>query len=87
LIAAVPASQITVEGHTDSVGTNEINKDLSVKRAESVKKYLVSQGLPENLTVGTAGYGSEKPLTTNKTKIGRATNRRVDIVIETLTVL
>lgn len=87
LIAAVPVSAITVEGHTDSVGSNNTNKQLSEKRAESVRKYLVSQGLPEDVKVETAGYGSDKPLVTNKTKIGRATNRRVDIVIETQVVL
>lgn len=83
LIAAVPAKQITVEGHTDSVGSNKTNRQLSEKRAESVKKYLVSQGLPEELSVETEGFGSDRPLTTNKTKIGRATNRRVDIIIDT----
>ncbi len=87
LIAAVPAKQITVEGHTDSTGSNVKNKNLSEKRAESVKKYLVSQGLPEELQVETAGFGSDRPLTTNKTKNGRAINRRVDIVIETPVVL
>ncbi|MGE3261667.1 MAG: OmpA family protein [Bacteriovoracia bacterium] len=87
LIAAVPAKQITVEGHTDSVGSNATNKALSEKRAESVKKYLVSQGLSEELRVDTEGYGSDRPLTTNKTKEGRATNRRVDIVIDTPVVL
>lgn len=87
LIAAVPAKQITVEGHTDSVGSNATNKALSEKRAESVKKYLVSQGLSQELRVDTEGYGSDRPLTTNKTKEGRATNRRVDIVIDTPVVL
>ncbi len=72
-----------VEGHTDSIGSNEKNKALSEKRAESVKKYLVSQGLSEELRIDTEGYGSDRPLTTNKTKEGRATNRRVDIVIDT----
>jgi len=83
LIAAMPATQITVEGHTDSIGTDKMNKTLSQHRAEAVKKYLLSQGLSDSLNVATAGYGSDRPLTTNKTKGGRATNRRVDIVIET----
>lgn len=87
LIASVPAKQVTVEGHTDSLGSNSVNKALSEKRAESVKKYLVSQGLAEELKVDTQGYGSDRPLTTNKTKEGRATNRRVDIVIDTPVVL
>ena len=87
LISAVPATQITVEGHTDSVGSDTMNQGLSQQRAEAVKKYLVSQGLPESLNVAAEGYGSGRPLTTNKTKVGRAINRRVDIVIETPTTL
>lgn len=87
LIAAVPAEQVVVEGHTDSTGTNMKNKVLSEKRAEAVKKYLLSQGLAENLKVETEGYGSDRPLQSNKTKEGRATNRRVDIVIQTPVVL
>ena len=83
LIAAVPTSQVMVEGHTDSTGTNEKNKELSEKRAETVKKYLMSEGLSESVKIDTAGYGSDRPLTSNKTKKGRASNRRVDIVIET----
>jgi OOP family OmpA-OmpF porin len=83
LISAVPVTQVTVEGHTDSMGTDKMNKSLSQNRAEAVKKYLLSQGLSESLKVATAGYGSDRPLTSNKTKDGRAINRRVDIVIET----
>lgn len=83
LIAAVPVTQITVEGHTDSIGSEEMNKTLSEQRAEAVKKYLQSQGQTASLPLAAAGYGAERPLTTNKTKLGRATNRRVDIVIET----
>jgi outer membrane protein OmpA-like peptidoglycan-associated protein len=87
LIAAVPAEQITVEGHTDSIGSNAVNKALSEKRAEAVKKYLMSQNFPEKLSVEAVGYGSDKPIATNKTKDGRATNRRVDVVIQTPVVL
>ncbi len=87
LIAAVPAKQITVEGHTDSSGGAKMNQGLSERRAESVKKYLESQNLPEDLPVNATGYGADRPLTSNKTKAGRASNRRVDIVIETPVVL
>ena len=83
MIAAVPVSKVVVEGHTDSVGGEEKNMELSQKRAETIKKYLVSEKtLPED-KVEAKGFGYEKPLTTNKTKEGRATNRRVDVVIET----
>lgn len=87
LIAAVPAEQVTVEGHTDATGSNARNKALSEQRAEAVKSYLVSQGLSEDLKLATEGHGSDRPITTNKTKKGRAMNRRVDIVIETPVVL
>ncbi|PIS10944.1 MAG: hypothetical protein COT73_06675, partial [Bdellovibrio sp. CG10_big_fil_rev_8_21_14_0_10_47_8] len=74
------AEKVIVEGHTDSVGTKEINQQISEKRAEAVSKYLTAQGVPAS-EIQTVGYGFEKPLMSNKTKEGRATNRRVDIVI------
>ncbi len=86
LIAAVPAQSIVVEGHTDSTGSNILNEALSQKRADSVKEYLTSQSSVET-PVEAKGYGAQRPLMTNKTKEGRATNRRVDVVIETSTVL
>jgi outer membrane protein OmpA-like peptidoglycan-associated protein len=83
MIAAVPVTKVIVEGHTDSVGGEEKNMELSQKRAETIKKYFVAEKtLPED-KLEARGYGYEKPLTTNKTKEGRATNRRVDVVIET----
>jgi outer membrane protein OmpA-like peptidoglycan-associated protein len=83
MIAAVPVTKVIVEGHTDSIGGEEKNMALSQKRAETIKKYLVSEkSLPED-KVEAKGFGYERPLTTNKTKEGRATNRRVDVVIET----
>lgn len=87
LIAAVPTSQVTVEGHTDSTGSNRTNKNLSEKRAENVRKYLESQDELADVPVNSLGFGADRPLTTNKTQKGRATNRRVDIVIETPVVL
>jgi OOP family OmpA-OmpF porin len=83
MIAAVPVTKVIVEGHTDSVGGQEKNMALSQKRAETIKKYFVSEKtLPED-KVEAKGFGYGKPLTTNKTVEGRATNRRVDVVIET----
>ncbi|MGE0632153.1 MAG: OmpA family protein [Pseudobdellovibrionaceae bacterium] len=73
--------QVLVEGHTDSIGAADINKKLSEARAESIKDYLIShQAIPGDV-VETRGVGYEKPISTNKTKEGRAQNRRVDIVI------
>ena len=83
MISAVPVTRVVVEGHTDSVGTQSKNLELSQKRAEAVKKYFVAEKtLPEN-QLEAKGIGYERPLNSNKTKEGRATNRRVDVVIET----
>jgi OOP family OmpA-OmpF porin len=83
MIATVPVAMVTVEGHTDSIGTKQKNMDLSQKRADAVKRYFVAEKSIPEAQVEAKGYGYEKPLTTNKTEEGRATNRRVDVVIET----
>lgn len=75
------APRIVVEGHTDSTGSKDRNMKLSQERAEAVANYLVSQGTPQ-ASVSTIGHGSEKPVANNKTKEGRALNRRVDIIID-----
>lgn len=81
IIANLEAEKVVVEGHTDSVGSAEINKSLSEKRADSVKSFLASAGSVQDGEIETIGYGFDKPLTSNKTKEGRATNRRVDILV------
>ena len=73
-------SHITVEGHTDSVGGEVENKTISESRASSVATYFKSNGLSD-VEIQSEGYGYSKPLTTNKTKEGRAQNRRVDIIL------
>lgn len=73
-------TQVVVQGHTDSTGTPAINKSLSENRAHAVATYLSNNGI-EDAKVDSVGYGFEKPLASNKTKEGRAMNRRVDIVI------
>lgn len=74
------ATDIKVEGHTDSLGSATANKTLSESRAESVATYLKSNGFSE-INVEAEGLGFEKPIATNKSKDGRAQNRRVDIII------
>ena len=69
---------ITVVGHTDSIGGLDYNYKLSVKRAESVKAYLVSKDIPA-VRIYTDGKGKTKPIADNKTSEGRARNRRVEI--------
>jgi len=67
-------------GHTDSIGSVAYNQKLSVRRAESVKAYLVSKGVPAN-RIYTEGKGEKQPVASNRTKDGRAKNRRVEIEV------
>jgi len=81
VIRDLPGRQISVEGHTDSIGTTSYNKRLSVRRASSVADGLRTRGVSgERLRV--AGYGEGSPIATNNSEAGRARNRRVEIVIE-----
>ena len=67
-------------GHTDSIGPDAYNQKLSVRRAESVKAYLVSKGVEAN-RVYTEGKGEKQPVASNKTSDGRSKNRRVEIEV------
>ena len=67
-------------GHADSIGSDAYNQRLSVRRAESVKAYLVSKGIEPN-RVYTEGKGEKQPVASNKTKEGRQKNRRVEIEV------
>ena len=67
-------------GHTDSIGSNAYNQKLSVRRANAVKAYLVSKGIEAN-RIYTEGKGETQPVASNKTKEGRAKNRRVEIEV------
>ncbi len=75
-----PGQTITIEGHTDSMGTDEHNMKLSRDRAESVKNYLISQGVSTE-KLKSVGFGEGRPITENQTPEGRANNRRVEIII------
>ncbi len=73
-----PTSKFTVEGHTDSVGSESLNQKLSEERANSVRDFLIDKGIgADRLTA--IGYGEAKPIATNNTRAGRAENRRVEI--------
>ncbi len=74
-------SEIDIEGHTDSLGRKETNTQLSELRADAVKNYLIENGAVDMSQITAAGYGDEKPVTTNNTPNGRAQNRRVDVII------
>jgi OmpA-OmpF porin, OOP family len=69
---------IIAVGHTDSIGTDAYNQKLSIRRAEAVKKYLVSQGI-EAKRIYVEGKGESQPVADNKTAEGRSKNRRVQI--------
>jgi outer membrane protein OmpA-like peptidoglycan-associated protein/Mg-chelatase subunit ChlD len=71
---------ILVEGHTDAIGSNKLNDALSLQRAESVKRYLVQNGIPA-YRIKTKGYGKRRPIADNSTEFGRQLNRRTEIVI------
>lgn len=71
---------VVIEGHTDNVGSDQYNLDLSERRAQSVSDFLTDNGIePERITP--LGYGEEYPVATNKTAEGRQQNRRVEIII------
>ncbi len=76
-----PESKITVEGHTDSQGEASYNQDLSQRRAQSVRDYIVSHGIAAD-RVTAVGFGLTRPIADNASAEGRANNRRVEIVVQ-----
>jgi outer membrane protein OmpA-like peptidoglycan-associated protein len=82
LKAEAPTAQLTVTGHTDSVGSDAYNQKLSDKRAHSVVEYLIEQGVPRSSFVSVVGAGESQPVADNKTADGRAQNRRTEIHIQ-----
>lgn len=79
-VKACPDVKLTVIGHTDSTGTDAINKPLSEDRAKAVAAYLVSQGIGAD-SVSSKGAGSSEPIADNNTAAGRAQNRRTEITV------
>jgi len=78
ILKEYPTAKFTVEGHTDSVGSEKLNQSLSEKRANSVRDFLVKEGIgADRLTA--IGYGEAKPIASNNTRAGRTQNRRVEI--------
>lgn len=80
VLTRYPQTLIRVEGHTDSVGSDPYNMDLSSRRANSVRDLLVQRGVSFN-RIQTIGYGETMPVATNATEAGRQLNRRVEIKI------
>jgi outer membrane protein OmpA-like peptidoglycan-associated protein len=81
ILEEYPSAKFTIEGHTDSIGSYGLNKSLSEKRAQSVKNFLVDNGI-DSSRLTAIGYGERKPIATNMYKDGRAKNRRVEINLD-----
>jgi outer membrane protein OmpA-like peptidoglycan-associated protein len=75
-----PDRRVSIEGHTDNIGTPAYNSELSQRRAEAVKMQLVSMGVAPD-RISTVGYGKDFPVAANDTDTNRAINRRVEVVI------
>ena len=75
------AEKFVVEGHTDSRGSEATNEELSFRRAQTVRDYLVERGVPAE-KIKAVGYGKSRPVADNTTAEGRANNRRVEIIVQ-----
>jgi len=80
IVLAYPSLHVSIEGHTDSVGSDEYNQDLSERRAQSVRDYFVRGGIPAG-AVDARGFGKAEPVASNETAEGRQQNRRVELVL------
>jgi outer membrane protein OmpA-like peptidoglycan-associated protein len=80
IVLAYPSLHLQVEGHTDSVGSDEYNQQLSEKRAGAVRDYLIQQGISDG-AIEARGFGKTDPVASNETAEGRQQNRRVEMVI------
>ena len=80
IVMAHPGLNLQVEGYTDSVGGDQVNQQLSERRADTVKDYLIGQGVPGS-SVTAQGFGKANPVATNDTAEGRSKNRRVQLVV------
>jgi outer membrane protein OmpA-like peptidoglycan-associated protein len=76
-----PEYNLFIKGHTDNVGKADMNLRLSKDRAESVRKYLIDKGIPED-RMHSEGYGDTMPVVPNNTSANRAKNRRVEFEVE-----
>lgn len=81
VIEEYPSAKVRIEGHTDSMGEEDYNLDLSKKRAQSVRDWLIERGCDSERLVP-IGFGESKPMASNDTEEGRQQNRRVEIIIE-----
>jgi len=80
ILLAHPGLTLQIEGHTDSVGSDEFNQQLSERRADTVRDFLAEQGVPAS-SISARGFGKTQPVATNDTAEGRQRNRRVELVV------
>jgi outer membrane protein OmpA-like peptidoglycan-associated protein len=80
ILLAHPGLSMQIEGHTDSVGSDEFNQELSGRRADAVRDYLAQEGVPAS-TMTARGFGKTQPVASNDTPEGRQRNRRVELVV------
>jgi OmpA-OmpF porin, OOP family len=80
IMKCYPSMNVQLEGHTDSTGTPDANKKLSVDRADAVKAMMVADGIDAN-RISTTGWGQERPVASNDTEDGKAQNRRTELVV------
>jgi OmpA-OmpF porin, OOP family len=80
-VAAYANASVTVEGHTDNVGTNAYNARLSLARATAVRAFLLSRAELRGRTIAVEGFGASRPVASNATDDGRQQNRRVEILV------
>jgi outer membrane protein OmpA-like peptidoglycan-associated protein len=80
IVIAYPDIHVEVDGYTDNTGSLEYNRQLSQQRAETVRSYLVQQGVP-SLSVEAKGFGPDNPVASNDSPEGRRQNRRVNLVV------
>ena len=78
-LEASPDVDFRIDGYTDSIGTERYNLDLSQRRVDSVRSYLMNHGITSSRITGTEGHGESNPVATNETAAGRAQNRRVEL--------
>lgn len=80
ILLAHPGLTLQIEGHTDSVGSDDFNQQLSERRADSVRDFLAAQGVPAS-SITARGFGKTQPVASNDTPEGRQRNRRVELVV------
>jgi OOP family OmpA-OmpF porin len=73
-----PALRVEIQGHTDATGGRRENLALSIGRADAVRRYLIARGVPAD-RIRTVGFGAARPMADNRTRAGRAQNRRVEL--------